>query len=79
MVAHVENAQGQTFKTKLNWKSSKPSVVSVSTTGKVKGKKKGKAIITASVNDKKLKIKVRVVAKKKALKKNQNNQTSKKA
>ena len=36
---------------KVTWKSSKPKIVSVSKTGKIKGLKKGKAVITVTTND----------------------------
>ena len=39
---------------KIKWKSSKPGIVSVSRTGKVKGLKEGNAIITAEIDGKKL-------------------------
>lgn len=53
-------------KKKVKWKSSKPSVVSVTKKGKVTAKKKGKATITATVSGKKLRCKITV---KKAAKK----------
>ena len=62
---------GETFQLKLNgtepaqyvWKSSNKSVVTVSSTGKLRAKKAGNAIVTVSTNGKTEKCKV-VVAKK---------------
>lgn len=53
-------------KKKVKWSSSKKSVATVSSKGKVKAKKKGTATITAKVGNKKYKCKVTVKAKKKA-------------
>lgn len=50
-------------KKKVKWSSSKKSVATVSKTGKVKAKKKGKAVITAKVAKKKLKCTVTVKEK----------------
>lgn len=50
-------------KKKVKWKSSKKSVATVSSKGKVKAKKAGKAVITATVGKKKLKCKVTVKSK----------------
>lgn len=50
-------------KKKPTWKSSKPSVASVSKNGKVKAKKTGKATITATLNKKKYKCKITVKSK----------------
>lgn len=47
-------------KKKVKWKSSKPSVVSVSKSGKLKAKKKGTAIITVTVNKVKKTCRVKV-------------------
>lgn len=47
-------------KKKVKWKSSKKSVATVSSKGKVKAKKAGKAVVTATVGKKKLKCKVTV-------------------
>lgn len=47
----------------IKWKSSKKSVVSVSSTGKVKAKKSGSATITATANGKKYTYKVTVYKK----------------
>jgi hypothetical protein len=47
-------------KSKVTWKSSNKKVAKVSKQGKVTAKKKGKAVITASVNNKKLKCRVKV-------------------
>ena len=47
-------------KGKVKWQSSNPSVASVSSSGSVKGKKAGKAVITAKVGSKKLKCTVKV-------------------
>lgn len=47
-------------KKKVKWKSSKKSVATVSSKGKLKAKKAGKAVITATVGKKKLKCKVTV-------------------
>lgn len=52
-------------KKKVTWKTSKKKVVTVSTKGVLKAKKKGKATITAKVTGKKLKCKVTVKKKKK--------------
>ena len=49
---------------KVKWKSSNKKIVTVSKKGKIKGKKVGKATITAKIGKKKLKCKVKVVAKK---------------
>ena len=63
----VELYKGEKFKLKVlgagkvKWKSSKKSVVSVSSSGVIKGKKFGKATITAKANGKTYKCKVKVV------------------
>ena len=49
---------------KVKWKSSNKKIVTVSKKGKIKGKKAGKATVTAKIGKKKLKCKVTVVAKK---------------
>ncbi len=49
-----------TYKKKIKWKSANTKIASVSKTGVVKGKKKGKTIITATVRGKKLKCKITV-------------------
>lgn len=54
----VLNAKGN-----ITWKSSKKKVATVSKKGVVKGKKKGTATITAKVNGKTYKCKVKVVKK----------------
>ena len=51
-------------KKKIKWSSSRKKVATVSKTGKVKAKKKGKAVITAKVNKKKYKCRITVKAKK---------------
>lgn len=48
-------------KTKVKWKTSNKAVVTVDQTGKIKAKKKGKATITATVNQTKLKCRVEVL------------------
>ena len=52
-------------KKKVKWTSSNKKVATVSNKGKVKGKKAGKATITAKVGNKKYKCKITVKAKKK--------------
>lgn len=47
-------------KKKIKWSSNKKSIASVSTKGKVKAKKSGKAVITAKIGNKKLKCKITV-------------------
>lgn len=47
-------------KQKITWKSNKASVASVNQKGKVKAKKKGKAVITATVGSKKKTCKIKV-------------------
>ena len=55
---------------KVKWSSSNKKVATVSSKGKVKGKKAGKATITAKVGNKKLKCKITV--KQKSVKKANN-------
>lgn len=53
----LNNIQG------VKWKSSKKSVVTVSSSGKIKAKKKGSAVITATAGEKKYSYKVTVYGK----------------
>ena len=50
---------------KVTWKSSRPKIATVTKTGKIKAKRKGTSIITATVGKKKLRCTVKVIAKKK--------------
>lgn len=54
-------------KKKVKWSSTKKSIVSVSSKGKIKAKKAGKATIVAKASGKKYKCKVTVKAKKKVI------------
>ncbi len=50
-------------KEKIHWSSSKPNIVSVSSSGKIKSKKKGNAVIKASIGDISVGCAVSVVSK----------------
>lgn len=58
---------------KAKWISSNKKIATVNNKGKVKGKKAGKATITAKVGRKKYKCKITVKAKKKVVNKSNNN------
>lgn len=59
-VGKTEQLKVKGTKSKVKWSSNKKSVATVSSKGKVKGKKAGTAIITAKVGNKKYKCKVTV-------------------
>lgn len=50
-------------KDKIQWKSSNQSIVSVSSKGKIKGKKNGRAVVTGQYKNKKYQYKVIVISK----------------
>jgi uncharacterized protein YjdB len=59
----VKGWTAQGTASKLTWKSSKPSIASVSASGKITAKKRGKATISATADGKSVKITVTVRAK----------------
>ena len=50
-------------KDKIQWKSSNQNIVSVSSKGKIKGKKNGRAVVTGQYKNKKYQYKVIVISK----------------